>query len=875
MAPVHNSTGPEPILLMPGQISLGLVPDHVPAAPYVPPTNKDLEMLFQSMFDEYFKPSEPSSDESSSGDVSSAEFTQELVSKPDCVMIIALKWIYKLKLDEHGDVLKNKARLVANGYRQEEGIDFKESFLLVARIKAIKIFIANAASKNMIIYQMDVKTTFLNGVLKEEVYVSQPEGFIDPDHPTHVYLLKKALYGLKQALGHGITPYQGRICTSFQTFLADKANLGIPVKKGKKTKPHVIPYCRFTKLIIYYLGRIHNIHQRSGSLLNLVEDDLSLGNLKLVPKGELNKVFRMQIPKELIMDNIRNAPYYDNYMEMVGKHDKKIVAEEGGKKKSASKANKPKKPVPSKQSKPAPATKPEFAQEKLSESSPAKHPKMGKVQKVRKGKSHLKLIDEEAHGQAPVSGVAIREQVEEATRQLHVVEGKGKAIATDKQVAQSLSAPYTPKRRIRDTPSPVDAKTGDDKDITTTTANTEILYAEDVQGEEISHTVVLEEKTAKLDEGQAGSDPSKTPESQPPPEHEHMDEDQAGPNPIKNPLSSSETLLSMKNLDDAFTFDDQFLNDKPMEEELGKTTMETKAESMALSSRIFTLELRYLPHKINQTINEVVKEAVHVALQAPFRDRFRELPKTDMKEIFHQRMFESGSYKSLPEHVALYEALEASMKRTNRDEFLAEKDKSRKRRHDDQDPPPPPDLDLSKMKTPPSISSKQKSVPHSEQLVKDVPILDDVNISDLEDTDTAHLPKIKTRPDWLKPVPKEDRAKTPEPDWIIPPNDLPDVENNRLLNDKIDLMNPKGHRVVPCISKPLPLGGPPGQVTIQPQFFFNKDLEYLVTGSKERRRYEVRYVYSLCVQMYVSERDTSHNPTQDCMILDIITQSNG
>ncbi|GKA40388.1 retrovirus-related pol polyprotein from transposon TNT 1-94 [Tanacetum coccineum] len=123
----------------------------------------------------------------------------ELVPQPDCVMIIALKWIYKVKLDEYGDVLKNKARLVAKGYRQEEGIDFEESFAPVARIEAIRIFIANAASKNMTIYQMDVKTTFLNGELKEEVYVCQPEGFVDPDHPTHVYRLKKALYGLKQA----------------------------------------------------------------------------------------------------------------------------------------------------------------------------------------------------------------------------------------------------------------------------------------------------------------------------------------------------------------------------------------------------------------------------------------------------------------------------------------------------------------------------------------------------------------------------------------------------------------------------------------------------------------------------------------------------
>ncbi|GKC44769.1 retrovirus-related pol polyprotein from transposon TNT 1-94 [Tanacetum coccineum] len=123
----------------------------------------------------------------------------ELVPPPDCAMIIALKWIYKVKLDEYGDVLKNKARLVAKGYRQEEGLNFEESFAPVARLEAIRIFLANAASKNMTVYQMDVKTAFLNGDLKEEVYISQPKGFVNPDRPHHVYHLKKALYGLKQA----------------------------------------------------------------------------------------------------------------------------------------------------------------------------------------------------------------------------------------------------------------------------------------------------------------------------------------------------------------------------------------------------------------------------------------------------------------------------------------------------------------------------------------------------------------------------------------------------------------------------------------------------------------------------------------------------
>nr|GEU75032.1 retrovirus-related Pol polyprotein from transposon TNT 1-94 [Tanacetum cinerariifolium] len=93
----------------------------------------------------------------------------------------------------------NKACLVARGYRQEEGIDFEESFALVARLEAIRIFLAYAAHKNMVVYQTDVKTAFLNGNLREEVYVSQPNGFVDPDNPNHVYKLKKALCGLKQA----------------------------------------------------------------------------------------------------------------------------------------------------------------------------------------------------------------------------------------------------------------------------------------------------------------------------------------------------------------------------------------------------------------------------------------------------------------------------------------------------------------------------------------------------------------------------------------------------------------------------------------------------------------------------------------------------
>ncbi|GJT29417.1 retrovirus-related pol polyprotein from transposon TNT 1-94 [Tanacetum coccineum] len=112
---------------------------------------------------------------------------------------LTLKWLFKNKHDEENTVIQNKTRLVVRGYRQEEGIDFKESFTPVARMEAIRIFLAYAAHKSFNVFQMDVKTAFFHGTLKEDVYVCQPEGFIDADHPSHVYKLKKALYGLKQA----------------------------------------------------------------------------------------------------------------------------------------------------------------------------------------------------------------------------------------------------------------------------------------------------------------------------------------------------------------------------------------------------------------------------------------------------------------------------------------------------------------------------------------------------------------------------------------------------------------------------------------------------------------------------------------------------
>nr|GFA32155.1 retrovirus-related Pol polyprotein from transposon TNT 1-94 [Tanacetum cinerariifolium] len=209
MASEQSSSGPALHEKTPTTISSRLVPKNTSSTPFVPPLRNDWDLLFQPLFDELLTPL-PSVDRpapeviapinevippehaESTGSPSSTivdqdapsprmqeelnEFERlevwELVPRPNKDMGITLKWIYKVKLDELGGILKNKARLVARGYRQEEGIDFEEYF---------------------------APTTFLNGSLWEEVYVSQLDGFVDTDNPNHVYKLKKALYGLKQA----------------------------------------------------------------------------------------------------------------------------------------------------------------------------------------------------------------------------------------------------------------------------------------------------------------------------------------------------------------------------------------------------------------------------------------------------------------------------------------------------------------------------------------------------------------------------------------------------------------------------------------------------------------------------------------------------
>ncbi|GJV96645.1 retrovirus-related pol polyprotein from transposon TNT 1-94 [Tanacetum coccineum] len=229
---------------------IGLIPNPPSSALFVPPLRKEWDRVFQPVFGEFYSPpasvsslvpveealapveltGSPSSTtvDQDAPSLSTSQTTPQLQSQEiplsaeeeshDLKVVhmsndpyfgipipkiiseeSSSSDIYEVKLDELGGILKNKARLVARGYRQEERIDFEESFAPVARLESVRIFLAFAAHMNMTVYQIDMKTAFLNGILREEVYVSQSDGFMDPDKPNHVYRLKKALYGLKQA----------------------------------------------------------------------------------------------------------------------------------------------------------------------------------------------------------------------------------------------------------------------------------------------------------------------------------------------------------------------------------------------------------------------------------------------------------------------------------------------------------------------------------------------------------------------------------------------------------------------------------------------------------------------------------------------------
>ncbi|GJZ59810.1 retrovirus-related pol polyprotein from transposon TNT 1-94 [Tanacetum coccineum] len=601
----------------------------------------------------------------------------------------SMAWIFKVKLDEYGDVLKNRARLVAKGYHQEEGIDFEESFAPVVRLEAIRIFIANAASKNMIIYQMDVKTAFLNGELQEKVFVGQPEGFEDPDHPTHVYHLKKALYGLKHAprawydtlswfllankffkgavdptlftrkSGKHILLVQIYVddiifastdlnaCNIFSKEMSFKFQMSMmgQIYQTKPTKKHL----KAIKCVFRYLKGTINmglwyLKDNAMSLTTYADPDHAL----FLSATQFSIEGKIVVEKTVVPNNGLSVMVLET-----------TKAREGGKKKTATK--KPSKHIPSRKVRKGKTRLKLVDEEEESQDEPepqgkgedsdikrAKRISLGTFQPQGEGKGEeydlkraLKMSLDSL--QAPVRGVAISESVAEAIQKLPVVKGKGKAIITEEQAAHSMLDLHKLKKKSTTDQFILQRRVSTEEDATTGPSSQPL----DESSEKVVHDT---------------SSPTDS---------------------IKTPPSTTEPLSSMKNLDDTDTFGDLFINDKPTEDEQLKT-------SNNLASRIFTLEHHDLEQGIDNYVRETVNENVQIAFREPMLQRFRDLTEEEMKQMLYNWMFKSASYLSHPDHLALYEALEKSMDHDRQNTIHETLSKSRKRRRDDQDPPSPP-----------------------------------------------------------------------------------------------------------------------------------------------------------------------------------------
>nr|GEV42475.1 retrovirus-related Pol polyprotein from transposon TNT 1-94 [Tanacetum cinerariifolium] len=926
MAPVHLSTGPALIFLTPRQITVqapvnlvGTPPsttiDQDAPTPSISPSSSALQYhsLHQGiaakstfMKDNLVAPIdnnafinvfalEPSSDASSSGD-----------------------WIYKVKLDEYGDVLKNKARLVAKGYRQEEGIDFEESFEPVARIEAIRIFIANATSKKMTIYQMDAKTAFLNGELKEEVYVSQPEGFVDPEHPSHVHHLKKALYGLKQAprawyqasptkkhlealkrvfrylrgtinwglwyskdTAIALTAYidadhagcqdTRRSTSGSAQFLGDK--LVSWSSKRKKRTTTALSSIRFPCIVTTALSLLSvaimsstpdtmadvNVTAPADQASTMAPPtrtkDQILPHIRWVPIGKSNcyldverastgstrdQILHFTCPmKNLFLDistDIQGEPYYKEYLEKVAKHQRYLVGEQGSdpdspapKPAKDTKKSKPSAPkadlrppitIPDSSQQPEPKPVPAKSQGKkhklvtetlvdefIDEGIPEMEPRFDdeEVEVQRALKESLKSVYDAPRG--PLLSVVIREPESRKYQPLPEVQGKSKEKVTDEHVALDLLTLQTPKKKSpgdqfifqRHNSTPTESSGHDESSSlcvelglidTSQPQSSFVVHA----GPNLEHMdleaidVSTQPHPEQMDEGFTATAYPKVQENLKLTVEEQVILEEAA--------SSTGTLSSLQHLTKDLRFDDLFFHDKHYKADNEKTIAETEAEStvsvtiqqdtqqasggevrQSRGTFIHIRESRYTS-KVSKAVDEIVTDAVDWAIQAPLRNRFRDLPEADLKEILHQRMWETNSYKTHEDHMMLYEALEKSMNRDHTDELLkdlAEAGKKKKKSCNSPNTPPgspphqpPPPLPLAGPSgtsgspgasrssqvlppPPPPPSTNQEDLHMNDDIVPDA----QAHSSDDEDIENVHIPKASFLVSTYSPPPED------------------------------------------------------------------------------------------------------------------------
>nr|GEY54530.1 integrase, catalytic region, zinc finger, CCHC-type, peptidase aspartic, catalytic [Tanacetum cinerariifolium] len=533
---------------------------------------------------------------------------------------------------------------------------------------------------------------------------------------------------------------------SIHTFMEDKRNLSRHTTGKKRATLILIPNIRFTKLIIHHLQRRHKFHPRPNSTLHQANDEPILGYLKFSSKGTKREVFGIPIPGRLITADIREASYYQEYQENVAKHRGFLAGETGSTQdlpapKPAKPARKPKSTTQKAHPKPSISTS-------VASTQPAPTSAPAKSQE-NKCKQATKTTDK------PAKAKRIKHSISRKTRQ-----PRSSLKSVGASEAEEVPAVEP---RVADEES--DYQNAVEESLKTTHA---------VHRCPLPTVVIREPELGKY---------------QPPPEV-----------PGKGKAKVTEEQTARRNL----------RSDKPLD--VDKNT-ETEVESMVnvpiqqatssisispMTSPIIDLSSRPVSPKVSIAVSEVVTDAVDWAMQAPLRNRFRDLPEADMKEILYQHMWETESYKTHEDHSLLFEAFENSMNRDHSEELAQDLAEARKKKRKCREspktpprsPPPPP---------PPTGPSGPSEAPGAFGSQVPPPPPPPPPPSTSKDSPSKGS---------AAPSPSKTTASTEHQAWTT-------LDNN--------------------VSKPLPLGGPPGQVTIQSDFFFNKDLEYLRYESKGNR----------------------------------------
>nr|GFA84292.1 hypothetical protein [Tanacetum cinerariifolium] len=480
---------------------------------------------------------------------------------------------------------------------------------------------------------------------------------------------------------------------------------------------------------------------------------------KFSAKGTKREVFRMPIPDNLITADIQGEPYYKEYREKMTKHKRYLAGEKGNDHDSPA----PKPAKATKKSKPS-GKKRELVTKKFNKPSLARRSKPGLVTKQRKPTSSMRSVDE-----------FIDEVIPEKEPRFYDEEA-----VVQRALEESLKSVYDAPR------------------------DSEVESDEDVPGID----------TGVQDEGQARPNPGEQDEGQAGPNPGEQDEGRARPNPDTSLIPPMTTLII-----DLTSRPDYPNVHRPLQATTAETTMTTTTKTThpppPQPQQSTTYSMLIKP-SVSKVVDEIVIDAVDWAIQALLWNRFRDLPEADIKEILHQRIWKTNSYKTHEDHMMLYEALEKSMNRYHIDELLkdlAEARKKKKKSHDSlnttpgspphQPPPPPPPVCPSGFQNLLELLDHHKFCHHllhlhpltrkittdtrirpsvsltPEDLHMDDDMAPDAQVHSFDDEDimNAHIPKVNLWQDWLKPL-EEDIPATPEPACSIPSSDVPVLKNN-------------------------------------------------------------------------------------------------